>query len=277
MDYISLQIPISDAEQGDILTAELADYPFESFETEGSSVLKAYIPSERLVDCKSDVDALLERYGVSGRYIAIETQNWNALWERNFPAVDVESRLRIRAPFHAPAPEGELEVVVMPKMSFGTGHHATTWLVSRAVLELGVAGRTGLDMGSGTGVLSIVAVKCGARHVDAVDIDDWADANCRENIAANGVADRITPLLGDVRRIAGRHYGFILANINRNILLADMASYAATLEAGGDLVMSGFLEADVPAIVSRAKELGMELVGTTSREGWQLVHVRKTE
>ncbi len=276
MDYISLQIPVSDAEQGEILTAELADYPFESFETEGS-VLKAYIPSERLVDCKGDVDALLERYGVSGRYIAIETQNWNALWERNFPSVDVEGRLRIRAPFHDPAPDGELEVVVMPKMSFGTGHHATTWLVSRAVLDLGVAGRAGLDMGSGTGVLSIVAVKCGASHVDAVDIDDWADANCRENIAANGVADRITPLLGDVRRIAGRRYGFILANINRNILLADLPSYAAALERGGDLVMSGFLEADVPAIVSRAKELGMELVETASREGWQMVHVRKAE
>lgn len=276
MDYISLQIPVSDAEQGEILTAELADYPFESFETEGS-VLKAYIPSERLVDCKGDVDALLERYGVAGRYIAIETQNWNALWERNFPPVDVEGRLRIRAPFHDPAPDGELEVVVMPKMSFGTGHHATTWLVSRAVLDLGVAGRAGLDMGSGTGVLSIVAVKCGASHVDAVDIDDWADANCRENIAANGVADRITPLLGDVRRIAGRRYGFILANINRNILLADLPSYAAALERGGDLVMSGFLEADVPAIVSRAKELGMELVETASREGWQMVHVRKAE
>ena len=276
MDYISLQIPVSDAEQGEILTAELADYPFESFETEGS-VLKAYIPSERLVDCKGDVDALLGRYGVAGRYIAIETQNWNALWERNFPPVDVEGRLRIRAPFHDPAPDGELEVVVMPKMSFGTGHHATTWLVSRAVLDLGVAGRAGLDMGSGTGVLSIVAVKCGASHVDAVDIDDWADANCRENIAANGVADRITPLLGDVRRIAGRRYGFILANINRNILLADMSCYAATLERGGDLVMSGFLEADVPAIVSRAKELGMELVETASREGWQMVHVRKAE
>ena len=240
-------------------------------------MLKAYIPSERLVDCKGAVDALLERYGVSGRYIAIETQNWNALWERNFPSVDVEGRLRIRAPFHDPAPDGELEVVVMPKMSFGTGHHATTWLVSLAVLDLDVAGRTGLDMGSGTGVLSIVAVKCGASHVDAVDIDDWADANCRENIAANGVADRITPLLGDVRRIAGRRYGFILANINRNILLADMPSYAATLEPGGDLVMSGFLEADVPAIVSRAKELGMEHVETASREGWQMVHVRKTE
>lgn len=274
MDYISLQIPVADAEQGEILTAELADYPFESFETEGST-LKAYIPGDRLADCKSEVDALLERYGVSGRYIAIETQNWNALWERNYPATDVEGRLRIRAPFHEAAPAGELEVVVMPKMSFGTGHHATTWLMSRAVLDLGVSGRRGLDMGSGTGVLSIVAVKCGATHVDAVDIDDWADANCRENIVANGVSDRITPMLGDVRRIAGRHYDFILANINRNILLADMPSYAAALNAGGDLVMSGFLEADVPSIVAAAGELGMTLVERAERNGWMMVHVRK--
>ncbi len=276
MDYISLQIPVTDACQGEILTAELADYPFESFETEGG-VLKAYIPQERLADCKMEVDSLLDRYGVRGRYIAIETQNWNALWERNYPCVDVEGRLRIRAPFHEAAPAGELEVVVMPKMSFGTGHHATTWLVSRAVLDLGVAGRSGLDMGSGTGVLSIVAAKCGAEHMDAVDIDDWADANCRENIAANGVEDRITPILGDVRSIAGRHYDFILANINRNILLADMPSYAATLAAGGDLVMSGFLEADVPALVEAAAALGMDLVGTAQREGWMMVHVRKTK
>ncbi len=274
MDYISLQIEVRDPEQGDILTAELADYPFESFETE-EGLLKAYIPQERLVDCKSAVDALLDRYGVRGRYIAIETQNWNALWERNFPATDVEGRLRIRAPFHEAAPAGELEVVVMPKMSFGTGHHATTWLMSRAILDLGVSGRCGLDMGSGTGVLSIVAVKCGAAHMDAVDIDDWADANCRENIAMNGVADRITPILGDVRCIAGRHYDFILANINRNILLADMSSYAATLNEGGDLVMSGFLEADVPAIVERASALGLEPVSTAARDGWMAVHVRR--
>ena len=276
MEYISLQIPVTEAEQGEILTAELADYPFESFETE-EGLLKAYIPQERLVECKAQVDALLDRYGVRGRYIAIEPQNWNALWESNFPATDVEGRLRIRAPFHEAAPAGELEVVVMPKMSFGTGHHATTWLMSRAILDLGVAGRCGLDMGSGTGVLSIVAVKCGATHMDAVDIDDWADANCRENIAMNGVGDRITPLLGDVRRIAGRHYDFILANINRNILLADMPAYAATLAAGGDLVMSGFLEADVPAIVGAAAALGMEHVSTASRDGWMAVHVRRTK
>ena len=276
MDYISLQIPVTDSEQGEILTAELADYPFESFETEGS-LLKAYIPQERLADCKPEVDALLARYGVHGRYIAIETQNWNALWERNFPATDVEGRLRIRAPFHEAAPAGELEVIVMPKMSFGTGHHATTWLMSRAVLDLGVSGRRGLDMGSGTGVLSIVAGKCGAAHMDAVDIDDWADANCRENIAANGVSDRITPMLGDVRCIAGRRYDFILANINRNILLSDLPSYAATLEPGGDLVMSGFLDADVPTLVEAAGQQGLSLVGTAERDGWRMIHVRRTE
>lgn len=274
MDYVALNVPVADDEQSDILTAELADYPFESFET-GGGVLKAYIPQERLADCKEQVDALLARYGVQGRYIAIETQNWNAVWESNFPAVDVEGRLRIRAPFHAAAPVGEEEVVIMPKMSFGTGHHATTWLMARAVLDLGVAGRSGLDMGSGTGVLAIVAAKCGAAHVDAVDIDDWADENCRENVAANGVADRVTPMLGDVRRIAGRRYDFILANINRNILVADMVAYAAALLPGGDLVMSGFLEPDVGPIVARAAELGLRHVATQSREGWMLVHVRR--
>lgn len=274
MDYTVLHIAVSDDEQAEILTAELADFPFESFETE-DGLLKAYIPAVRLSGCKTDVDALLARRGVEGRYAVIPTQNWNASWESDFPPVDVEGRLRIRAPFHDPAPAGEMEAVVLPRMSFGTGHHATTWLMSRAVLGLGVAGRTGLDMGSGTGVLSIVAAKCGAEHVDAVDIDDWADANCRENIAANGVADRITPMLGDVRRIAGRHYGFILANINRNILLADMPVYAAALDAGGDLVMSGFLEPDVPAITACAEKLGLRPVATAVKEGWVTVHVRK--
>ena len=210
-------------------------------------------------------------------YISIETQNWNALWESNFPAVDVDGRLRIRAPFHEAAPAGEMEVVVMPKMSFGTGHHATTWLMSRAVLDLGVAGRTGLDMGSGTGVLAIVAAKCGAAHVDAVDIDDWADENCRENVAANGVAEHITPILGDVRRIAGRSYDFILANINRNILVADMPAYAAALTPGGDLVMSGFLEQDVPAVTEAAAKLGMEIVAVKTRDNWVVVHAKKRE
>lgn len=274
MDFVALNIPVADGAQAEIFVAELAEFPFESFES-GSDVLKAYIPQERLADCKTEVDALLARYGVSGRYISIEAQNWNALWEQNFPASDIEGRLRIRAPFHEPAPEGEPEIIVMPKMSFGTGQHATTWLMARGVLDLGVAGRRGLDMGSGTGVLSIVAAKCGAVHVDAVDIDEWADANCRENIAANGVEACVEPMLGDVARIAGRTYGFILANINRNILLRDMHAYAAALLPGGDLLMSGFLEADVPAVVEAAQAEGLAFVASASRDGWMMVHVRK--
>ena len=123
--------------------------------------------------------------------------------------------------------------------------------------------------------LSLTAMFQGAAHVDAVDIDDWADANCRENVAANGVADRVSPMLGDVRRIAGRRYDFILANINRNILAADMPAYAAALAAGGDLVMSGFLEADLPAIAGAAAREGLTLAGSASRDGWMLAHVRR--
>ena len=225
MDYTVLHIAVSDDEQAEILTAELADFPFESFETEGG-LLKAYIPAVRLSGCKTDVDALLARRGVEGRYAVIPTQNWNASWESDFPPVDVE-------------------------------------------------GRTGLDMGSGTGVLAIVAAKCGAAHVDAVDIDDWADENCRENVAANGVADRVEPMLGDVGRIAGRRYDFILANINRNVLVADMPAYAAALVPGGDLVMSGFLEADTAAVTQAAAEQGMETVAAETREGWMMIRVKK--
>ena len=152
---------------------------------------------------------------------------------------------------------------------------ATAWLVARARLDLELEGRMGLDIGSGTGVLAIIAAQRGAAHVDAVDIDDWADANCRENIAANGVQDRITPMLGDVSRIAGHAYDFIVANINRNILTADMAAYAAALRPGGDLLMSGFFEEDVAAIRAAAEGLGLRHAATAAREGWALVHVRR--
>ncbi len=275
MDYVELNIPIVDAEQGEILTAYLADYPFESFTTEKAH-LKAYIPQEHLADCKEDIDALLEAHGVrNARYVSIEAQNWNALWESNFEPVDVDGRIYIRAPFHAPAANGAMEVIIMPKMSFGTGHHATTHLMSAAIAELDVAGKNGLDMGSGTGVLAIIAALRGAAHLDAIDIDAWADENCRENIATNGVADRITPILGDASVIVGRHYDFILANINRNILLADMPRYTAALHAGGTLLMSGILEQDIASIVARGEELGLRHIASRLKDGWAVVRLEK--
>lgn len=274
MDYIELNIPVADARQGEIVTAYLSDFPFESF-SEESGILKAYIPKNALVDCKGEVDSVLHGLDIHGQtYIEIETQNWNELWESNFPPVEVDGRCTIRAPF-SPKPAEGLDIVIMPKMSFGTGHHATTWLMTAELLDRDLSGLDGLDMGSGTGVLSIVAVKRGARHVDAVDIDEWAYDNCIENISVNDTADSITPILGDATVIEGRHYDFILANINRNVLLADMPRYAASLSAGGELIMSGFLERDIQAVSDGADKNGFTVTGTRLRDGWATVSCRK--
>ncbi len=274
MDYIELNVPVADQMQAEIVTAMLADLPFESF-AEDKGVLKAYIPKDALCDCKAEADALLAGLGIEGvTYIEIETQNWNALWESNFEPVEVDGACTIRAPF-SPAPAAGLDVVIMPKMSFGTGHHATTWLMTAELMKRDLTGLRGLDMGSGTGVLSIVAVKRGAACVDAVDIDEWAFENCGENIAANGVAEAVHPILGDVSAIADRSYDFILANINRNILLADMPAYCRALNGGGELLMSGILERDVPAVTGRAAELGLDTTGTRLRDGWAVVACRK--
>ncbi len=275
MDYVELNIPISDSEFAEILTAELAEYPFESF-SEQAGQLKAYIPQERLADCKEGVDELLSAYSVVGaRYISIETQNWNAQWESNFEVVEVGDQILIRAPFHSPDERFATEVVIMPKMSFGTGHHATTYLMSQKISTLNLQGKRGLDMGSGTGVLSIVAVKYGAASVDAIDIDEWADENCRENIVVNGVERQVTPMLGDASLLKGRSYDFILANINRNILLADMARYVETLSAGGELLLSGFFVEDIPMLREAAERLSMQFLSHSEREGWALMHLIK--
>lgn len=281
MDYCELNITISNEEQGEILMAELAEYPFESFEQEGREGsrngmrLKCYIPQERLADCKCEVDELLAEYNISGaRYISIETQNWNAQWESNFEKVEVGSRLLIRAPFHEPDSSKELEVVIMPKMSFGTGHHATTHLMAEWAMDES-SNRKVLDMGSGTGVLSIVAAKCGAVSVDAVDIDEWADENCRENITVNGVENIVRPMLGDFAKVEGKRYDLILANINRNILLSLMGRFAAALNDGGVLLVSGFLEQDIDSLRAGATAASLEAQCERIRDGWVAMKIVK--
>ena len=268
MNYIELNISVPSAEIADILTAELSELPFDSFVAE-KGMLKAYIPQDALVDCKAEADQILEQYNITDcRYVQIETQNWNALWESNFEPVDVDGRVLIRAPFHTSNPEAEFEIVIMPKMSFGTGHHATTKMMVQLILDTDLTGKSGLDMGSGTGVLAIAACKRGAVAVDAVDIDDFAYENCYENIATNGVADKITPLLGDSKVIVGKHYDFILANINRNILLADMDNYLKTLNPGGMILFSGFLTSDAQIMIDAAQARGLKLVNSKNISDW---------
>lgn len=274
MDYIELTLDAADAEQAEILTAELADFPFESFEQEGAR-LKAYIPQERLADCKGEVDALLAHYGVGrATFLSIEPQNWNALWESNFTPVEVDGRLTIRAPFHAPAAT-EAEVVIMPKMSFGTGHHATTCLMASGLLDRDVTGLRGLDMGSGTGVLAIVAALHGAETVDAVDIDEWAYENCVENIRANGVETRVTPLLGDIGAIAGRRVRFHRGQHQPQYPAGAAAGLCRSARRGGWLLMSGILEADVAPLSEAARAAGFSVTGHALRNGWARVDAVK--
>ena len=278
MDYIELSVPVSDSAQAEIVTAMLSDLPFEAFE-EQTGYLKAYIPADLYDEaCRTAARQALAQVGVTDAGAKrIARSNWNAEWESDFEPVEIGGRhpVRIRAAHHVPAPEGVVDIVVAPHMSFGTGHHTTTSMMVRRVADMGVEGLRGLDMGCGTGILSVAALKFGAAAMTAVDIDEWACGSCRESAALNGVEDRMETLCGSVESVAGREFDFILANINRNVLVADMPAYAAALVPGGDLVMSGFLEADTAAVTQAAAKLGMETVAAETREGWMMIRVKK--
>ena len=275
MEYIELNIHTENTEQAEILTALLADYPFDSF-VEEDAALKAYILREDYAACEQEVVQMLLEQGIEQyKAVPIEQQNWNAEWESDFEPVRVEGLrpIVIRAAHHAAAAAGEVDVVIAPRMSFGTGHHATTALMSQTISEMGVEGQCGLDMGCGTGVLAIVAMKCGAERMVAVDIDDWACDSCRDSMALSGV--ELDVRCGSMAAVEGETFDFVLANINRNILIDMMPSFAEALSAGGRLVMSGFLGEDVPHIESAAAEQGFAVESVRERDGWMVVMCKK--
>ncbi|MBE6205813.1 MAG: 50S ribosomal protein L11 methyltransferase [Rikenellaceae bacterium] len=280
MEYLSLDIEIFSQEQSDILMAMLEDYPFESFEQESDS-LRAYIQQKEYDGCKADVEQLLAQWGVkhfSTRII--EQQNWNSEWESDFEPVEVTTAdgraIMIRAEHHTP-PEGDvIDVVVAPRMSFGTGHHITTALMSQSIAEMDKTCDRALDMGCGTGVLAIVALKSGrAKSVVAVDIDDWACESCRDSALLSGVAESIDVRCGSIDVVASERVDAIFANINRNILLMMMTSFGEMLPRGGKLLMSGFLVEDVAIIRSAAEREGFAFVAQREREGWAVVECVK--
>ena len=273
--YTKLSVCVTE-EQGEILAAYLAEYPFDSFDYE-KGLFNAYVPTEDLEDCRAEVKSLLEEEGFIDYFFEeIEAQNWNAVWESNFDEVEVRGEVLIRAPFHKERPDYKgLEIIIQPKMSFGTGHHCTTQLMIESMLEGSPKGKRVLDMGSGTGVLAIVAAKLGAESVLAVEIDDMAEESVRENIALNGVADKIESICGDASAIEGRGFDLVLANINRNILLADMEAYDKALTVGGRLVLSGFLAEDIEILVKKATSLGYKLAKKRTNDIWQSLELIK--
>ena len=273
--YTKLSIYTTE-EQGEIISAYLADFPFDSFDYDGE-LLNAYAPQSDMVEYRQAVEDMLQGEGFINYFFEdIEAQNWNATWESDFEEVEVRGEVLIRAPFHKERADYQgMEVIIQPKMSFGTGHHCTTQLMIESLLDSDVKGKRVLDMGSGTGVLAIVAAKLGASEVLAVEIDDMAEESVRENIAFNGVADKVESICGDVRAIEGREFDVVLANINRNVLLADMKEYSATLVSGGTLVLSGFLEEDVEILTKKAKSLRYKLIKHRKNDIWQALEFVK--
>ena len=275
--YTKLSIHATE-EQGEIIAAYLSEFPFDSFDY-SDGIQGAYIPTSEVESCRAEVESMLESEGFLNYFFEdIEVQNWNATWESDFEEVEVRGEVLIRAPFHKERPDYQgMEVIIQPKMSFGTGHHCTTQLMIEALLDGEIENKRVLDMGSGTGVLAIVAAKLGAESVLAVEIDDMAEESVRENIALNGVADKIESVCGDASAIEGEKFDIVLANINRNILLADMEAYSATLPQGGKLVISGFLAEDVEILVEKASSLGYELAKHRTNDIWQALELIKTK
>lgn len=277
MDYLELTIEVVPKHPwADILLAEMAELGFESF-VETPQGFQAYAPVTL-----GDVDALLQQTSVAAqstvtlmvKTVIIPHQNWNAQWEADFEPVLVGERLAILAPFHDRSKFSANHIIeLLPQMSFGTGHHQTTYLMSEYMLDLNELPAKVLDMGTGTGVLAILAEQLGAQEILAVDIEPWSVDNTRDNAQRNDCT-KIEARLGDIDVVDG-DFGLILANINKNILKRHMPSYVSLLNSGGFLYLSGFFRSDVTELEEVASNLGMTLLEVREKETWAAMKLQK--
>lgn len=266
MNYIelSIELPRSNAELSDILVAFLAELDFDSFSEEGGKLF-AYAEEKKYNE--SDVNEFLEHFGVSASVKIIPQENWNRQWEENFSPIVVDDNLAIKAPFHTENFNTRHTIVIEPKMSFGTGHHATTSMMCRLIADLDLKGKTGLDMGCGTGILAIYASILGAEKLYAIDIDEWAYENTMENAERNGVSNIIASQ-GDVQDIPEVDFDFIFANINLNILKKQIPTYANRMKAGAPLLLSGFFATEVDQITEVCAKCGLSFVRNICTDEW---------
>ncbi|MFD2512694.1 50S ribosomal protein L11 methyltransferase [Pontibacter locisalis] len=268
MDFIEVTLKVN-ADFADILTAELGELGFDAF-VETKDGFSAYIDEDEYSE--EELEAVLSRYAdlVQVEYATqrIERQNWNEEWEKNFEPLFIGGKVSVRASFHEKPEAAKYDIVINPKMSFGTGHHETTTLMIENQLTLDHQGKRVLDMGCGTGILAIMAGELGASEIVAVEIEDWTVENARENAALNNY-EAIDVRLGGAETIAGdQPYDIILANINRNVLLEDMPAYKAVLKPEGWLLLSGFYTEDLPMIQERAAELGLNYISHRVKNNW---------
>ncbi|MFA9212034.1 MAG: 50S ribosomal protein L11 methyltransferase [Moraxellaceae bacterium] len=278
MDYIEVTINLTPRMPwSDILIAELADLGFESF-VETATGIQAYAP-----ESIGNVAAILQQTSLAAaNEVTVETttaviahQNWNAQWEADFEPVIVDDRLAILAPFHdESAFQNQHKIIIQPQMSFGTGHHQTTFLMSQFLMDLEPVPQHILDMGTGTGVLAILAEKRGCSDIVAVDIESWSVENTKENAVRNQCS-HIKALEGDVDCLTGMKFDMILANINKNILKAHLPAYAELLEENGLLYLSGFFFSDVTELTAEAAKSNFTVLEVREKETWAAIKLQK--
>lgn len=251
----------------EILIAELGLAGFESF-VENNEGVTAYIQKEHWDSfILEDIHILKsDEFNISYSFNEIKQTNWNAEWEKNFNPIIVDKLVTVRAPFHD-APDTKYDIIIEPKMSFGTGHHETTHMMIQHILKNDFKNKSVLDMGCGTGVLAILAEKVGATRLDAIDIDNWCYINSLENVDRNNCKN-ISVYEGDASLLKSQSYDVIIANINRNILLADIPTYVAHLSENGILLLSGFYEIDIPLIEKACNAHMLKLKETIKRGDW---------
>jgi ribosomal protein L11 methyltransferase len=280
MKYIEVTITLGQNDPyRDLLVDALGNEgPYDSF-VETPNGLKAYV-QESLFDegwLKEQLADINNMTSCSYSFESMPDKNWNEEWEKQHKPVLVEAangkRVWVRAPFHEHRSDVDYEIEIEPKMSFGTAHHQTTYMMLSYLTELEVTGKSVLDMGCGTAVLAILAKLRGAAYVEAIDIDEWAYNNALENAQRNGV--ELNVRIGDAALLGERQFDLIIANINRNILLNDMAAYVQVLEKGGTLLLSGFYESDVPVLQHHAESLGLRLEQQKVRQSWTALRLVK--
>ena len=277
MDTLEVQITlIPKSPWSEVLVAELADLGFDSF-VETDTGIVAY------GSATLDTEAILKETSVANNENVrfeyeqkiIPHQNWNAQWESDFQPVYVEQYASILAPFHDAREAPGMHVIIQPKMSFGTGHHQTTWMMTKALFELGSLPSNVLDMGTGTGVLAIVAEKLGAQKILAIDIEEWSAENAAENASANNCSN-IEAIWGDIDKVPETTFGLILANINKNVLKAQIPVYARTLTENGTLLLSGFFETDIKEMEAYCQDFKLEPVKRFQKDEWAAIQLRKS-
>ena len=266
--YISYTFKVSPKEPAtEILIAELGEVGFESF-VENEEGVEAFIQkTDWNANVLDDIYVLNSKeFEISYEMQEIEQTNWNIEWEKNFNPIQVDGLVSIRAPFHE-NPNLKYDIVIEPKMSFGTGHHETTHMMVQHLLDLDVAGKEVLDMGCGTGILAIFAEIKGAKPIDAIDIDNWCYQNSLENVERNN-CKHIAVYEGDASLLKNKKYDLIIANINRNILLDDMRVYTNCLNINGVILLSGFYKEDISVIDKEVSKYGLKLDKQIERNNW---------